>query len=102
MKRTLIAVPARVDLERILWSDSASDAWVQDALHVLKEAEDPDDRLAAIKQLIEMAGSETCDVDMSLEDEDEAADLDDLATTAKRGAILLLHAAWAAEKAAKR
>lgn len=87
-------------LETLLWSDPASEAWEGDARSILADANSEPEPMERIRDLIEVVGAETGDAE--LEYEDDAEDLRSLASTAKRGAILLLHAAAAAELELKR
>lgn len=93
--------PTRSDLERLLWSDPASECFEHDALEVYNAGDSP---LNGAQMVLELVSVETGDLaeGMSLNGESAAADLRDLATTAKRAAIMLLHAGWAAEEAAER
>lgn len=91
--------PTREDLQRLLFSDPASDAFEQDARGELarkRAHERPTDR---VRKLIEMVGVELNPEKLAYEYDFADEHLRDLACTAKRGAILLLHAAWAAEQA---
>jgi hypothetical protein len=96
--------PTREQLVALLFSDSASEAFEGDALAML--ARDIDTRAGRLTQdsvrlnvmmLLDMISAETSGLDLLGEDMRE--DLKSLACTAKRAAILALHAAFAAEQA---
>lgn len=93
--------PTHSDLERILWSDPASECFAHDAREILaskpgeRTFNDGGDAQAAIQEILDVVCAE-----LDAPSEDDGADaLRDQAVSAKRGAILLLHAAWAAEEA---
>lgn len=96
------AKPTREELVALLFSDPASEAWEHDAtwiLDVLAEKRtfyrDEPGVLGACKEIAQVVSAEL-DLHMALGHEDEREDLEDVAC----GAILLLVAAWAAERAA--
>ena len=100
--------PTREELVALLFSDPASECFLDDAGHVLdSEASgrtfhcDEGDRLGAVKEILAIVASEVGDIDMALEGTSAVGDAKDIACSAKRGAILLLMAAWAAENALK-
>lgn len=101
--------PTREQLIALLFSDAASEAWERDALGILCGSEGDDQQphqaketiVDRVQEAIEVVGTE-CDAAREMVDgESDRDDLEALACGAKRGAILLLHSAWAAEQAAK-
>lgn len=87
--------PQGIDLERLVMSDPASSAFVGDAIGILeKNLHEGAD--VAVSEVLAVVASETDGVGRSGEDTMKA-ELQDLAVTAKRGALLLLTAAWFAE-----
>lgn len=88
--------PTREQLIVLLFSDPASDNFEQDALSILRR-EGP--MLERVQEVFDIVNAETSGLD--LDGESERDDLKFLACGAKRCAILLLHAAFAAEESAK-
>lgn len=106
--------PTREQLAALLFSDPATEAWEGDALKILERAKAEGDThheenahlgpdAFAVEELINVVGSETDSFSLAdvTEGDDAKDDLLSLACSAKRGALLLLHAAFAAEQAAK-
>jgi len=86
-----------------LFSDPASECWEADGYAIALQGEAATapgpctpDALEACVDVLRVVGSEIGDIELGCES--VRADLDDVACSAKRGAILLLVAAWAAER----
>ena len=98
--------PTRLDLERLLWSDPASAAWEADAREVLSDVSERRRFVLTSptsERVAELLGVVASEIDPFEDDgDDEVTTLEGLACSAKRAAILALHAAWAAESAASR
>ncbi len=93
--------PTRDQLVALLFSDAASGAWEHEALSVLaldRGASLLQPRLEAVVDLVEVVSAEIDVLTDSLKLEPED-DLNTLACGARRAAVLLLHAAFAAEQA---
>lgn len=87
--------PSRSELEDLLWGVHAAECFEQDALDILEKAEGTKtDRIAEVLSVVE---SELNGISMTLEG-DARRDLQNLSTAARRGAILLMVAAWYAER----
>lgn len=92
-----VPAPTREDLEQLLWSDPVSAEFESDAMGIILAADG--DAADKAQELMDVVSGEVGDPFRGGED-DEAENLRDLACTAKRGAIMLLHAAWFAEQEA--
>jgi hypothetical protein len=89
--------PTRAELEKLLWDVHAADCFERDALDILAQAEGT--KIDKLQELIEVVGSETGMLEL---DGDDREDLRNMRTTALRGAILLLYAAWFADHRERR
>lgn len=101
MSKRKIVSPSREQLQALLVSDPATDAFIGDAKSIMAEHErDADD--AAYSYICEVLGIVSSEIDPTysgmLEGDGEQEDLEAIVVGAKRAALLLLCAAHEAEK----